>query len=273
MQTQRTIRILLLICLVASGYRSQGQEPVYRLNNVYDPVVIASSTAAGFVALHISRDKEPPGVAAIQSLSQGDVWKPDRWVFDQSVSFRTQAATLSDIGAGITFAAPALLLISKDMRKEWIELIVLYTESQLAGFNLMQWSKALSNRYRPVTYFEELPMEEKDLTDNLNSFYSGHTTITSTASFFMAKVICDFHPGLGRKKYLIYAAAVIPPALVGAMRIRALKHFPTDMVAGIATGALAGVLIPHFHKKREITHTSFYPVFGNYQGLAVKVTF
>lgn len=273
MQTRRTIKILLLICLMASGYNSQGQETVYRLNKAYDPVVTASSAAAGFLALYITRDKEPPGVSAIQSLSQGDVWKPDRWVFDQSVSFRGQAATLSDIGAGITFAAPALLLIGKDLRKEWLELIVLYTESQLVGFNLMQWSKALSNRYRPVTYFEELPMDEKDLPDNLNSFYSGHTTITSTASFFMAKVICDFHPELGKKRYLIYAAAVIPPALVGAMRIRALKHFPTDMVAGIATGALAGILIPHLHKSEKRTRTGFYPVFGNYQGLVVNISF
>ena len=107
---------------------------------------------------------------------------------------------------------------------------------------------------------------------NRNSFFSGHALVTSTASFFMAKVICDFHPELGAKKWLIYGAALIPPAFVGYFRVRALRHFPTDTIAATAIGATVGFLIPHFHKKKKDKGFSIDTnLEGN--GLALKYRF
>ena len=65
----------------------------------------------------------------------------------------------------------------------------------------------------------------------------------------MAKVISDYHPELGRKKWLVFAAAIIPPAIVGWYRIRALKHFPTDVLLGYLVGAAVGILVPELHKQ------------------------
>ena len=34
------------------------------------------------------------------------------------------------------------------------------------------------------------------------------------------------------------------------MRLKAGEHFPTDILLGTITGALAGILVPQFHKTK-----------------------
>jgi ABC-type molybdate transport system permease subunit len=72
--------------------------------------------------------------------------------------------------------------------------------------------------------------------------------LTATATFFLAKVISDYHPELGAKKRLLYALAIIPPTIVGYYRYKGLKHFSTNVAIGTILGAAFGILIPHFHK-------------------------
>ena len=67
----------------------------------------------------------------------------------------------------------------------------------------------------------------------------------------MTKVFCDYHPEIGNKKYLLYAAATIPPLLLGYFRVKALRHFPSDVMVGTAIGALCGILIPEIHRIRS----------------------
>ncbi len=39
------------------------------------------------------------------------------------------------------------------------------------------------------------------------------------------------------------------PALTGYLRIRAGKHYPSDVLAGYALGALIGYAVPALHRK------------------------
>ena len=88
-------------------------------------------------------------------------------------------------------------------------------------------------------------MAERTTGNNRNSFYSGHDASVTYASFFTAKVFCDFHPdfGLG-KKLLIYAAASVPSIIEGYFRVRALAHFPSDVAVGYSLGAAIGIIVP-----------------------------
>ena len=108
-----------------------------------------------------------------------------------------------------------------------------------------------------------------------DSFFSGHTSTTAAASFFMAKVYTDLHPETEGKKWLFYVAALAPPAVVGYFRYKALKHFPTDVLTGIAVGAASGVLIPHLHKKKEGKNKNLtvIPYAGISSGLLVQYKF
>jgi len=108
-----------------------------------------------------------------------------------------------------------------------------------------------------------------------DSFFSGHVSLTASATFFMAKVFSDYHPQLGAKKWLLYTAALVPPALVGYGRYRGLMHFPSDILLGFTIGATVGILVPHLHKtaKEENSSLSVIPFTGEYTGLKVSLRF
>jgi membrane-associated phospholipid phosphatase len=106
-------------------------------------------------------------------------------------------------------------------------------------------------RPRPLTYNPLVPTSEKTGTGKSNSFFSGHTSFSSAATFFMAKVYTDYHHIRGWNRILAYTIAAVPPALVGYYRMRAGKHFKTDVMLGFLVGATSGIIVPELHRNKE----------------------
>src|SRR5437588_12585925 len=100
------------------------------------------------------------------------------------------------------------------------------------------------NKFRPMVWKENFlhPPEEGEVR---NSFFSGHTMAAAASSFFMAKVYSDYHPEANQ--FLLYGAACIPPLFMAYLRLRALEHFPSDVMVGFAVGASCGVIVPSLH--------------------------
>jgi len=126
------------------------------------------------------------------------------------------------------------------------------------------------DRARPVVYYEDVPWEQRTGSRTMSSFYSGHTSSSAAASFFIAKVYSDYHPELGNKKYILYSCATIPPLLIGYFRYRGLKHFPSDVMVGLAVGAGTGILVPHFHKQKK-SNLTVVPFTGRYTGVSLTL--
>ena len=76
-----------------------------------------------------------------------------------------------------------------------------------------------------------------------------------------------------KKKFIFYGLALIPPAFTGFYRYKGMKHFPTDVITGIAVGAATGILVPHLHKRRDHKNLTLIPVTGRYMGLAMSLKF
>ncbi|MFC1760229.1 phosphatase PAP2 family protein, partial [Candidatus Neomarinimicrobiota bacterium] len=130
------------------------------------------------------------------------------------------------------------------------------------------------DRIRPFVYYPEVSLNSKiEGAGTQNSFFSGHTSAAATASFFMAKVYIDYHPEMKRKKWLLYAGAIIPPASVGYYRYKALRHFPSDIIVGIIAGAAAGILVPELHKVKigKKKNMSISPFIHNSIGLSINI--
>jgi membrane-associated phospholipid phosphatase len=96
--------------------------------------------------------------------------------------------------------------------------------------------------------------------------------MSASASFFTAKVYCDYHPELGNRKYLFYSLALIPPVVTGFFRYKGLKHFPSDVITGLVVGASTGILIPHLHKRTR-SNLTIVPFAGPVNGLAMSYNF
>ncbi len=161
---------------------------------------------------------------------------------------RGNSAKLSDYGLNTGVAIPALLLLSKNSRREFGKICILYVETVAITGGLTNMSKAGFARPRPYVYDAEWMPDRPLESGDRASFTSGHTSLSAAGCFFFARVYADYHPESRLRPYVWGVAATIP-AVTGFLRIRAGRHFPTDVIAGYALGASVGYLVPMLHKK------------------------
>ena len=269
--------LLLILALFASTTYAQeveDQESKYKINPYISASIGVVGTTANYFGVIKFRDKTAISEEIVLSLDKNNVNSFDRWALFQDPSKRGTYNSISDIGLITTFLAPVFLLADKRIKSHWLDIGLLYFETQTIAAFLYAWSPLgpqFIDRYRPETYYNEINLANRQDGQNRNSFFSGHTLITATGSFFIAKVICDFHPELGKKKWLVYSAALVPPAVVGYFRIKALRHFSTDTIASTVLGAAVGILIPHFHKKRK--KDSGFSIDTNIEGNGIALNY
>jgi len=273
---KKIVLILLLsatICNISAGERDSLRQKVYHINYYVDvPVTIVGITTAslGFALV----DRKPPlDSLKIIGLDANDINRFDRSATWQDPEFAPVSRKISDATLAISNALPFFLLLNKRIRQDWADVLLLFLETQAIVGNLYSWGSVVHiDRIRPLVYNPDIPWEEKTGIRTKNAFYSGHTSMSASASFFTAKVYCDYHPELGNKKFLIYSLALVPPALTGFFRYKGLKHFPTEVITGLVVGASAGILIPHLHKKMK-SNLVVAPFAGHVNGLALSYKF
>jgi membrane-associated phospholipid phosphatase len=181
----------------------------------------------------------------------------DRWALNQNTSQRGLYTNISDYGEIVIFLLPSLLIIDKKIRRDWFDILLMYVEGHTITFSFYNYSPlgpTFQNRYRPFVYYSTPEITDDYRMNNnnsRNSFFSGHVGSCAYSTFFMTKVYCDYHPDLGAKKYLLYLAASVPPAIIAFARIKALAHFPSDVAVGFGLGAVIGIVVPELHKNRH----------------------
>ena len=276
----KNIFLAFIICLFIS--QANGQDSVFMHKKVYNmkykldiPVTVGlwATSIYGFYRLN---QKPTLDINQINALDKNDIWAFDRVAVEQSYPAPSNIYTVSDIALWTSYFLPALLFIDKEIRSEWLDITILYFETQAVNLNLYVWGgPVFTERIRPLVYYEEESMEYKLGPETTDSFFSGHVSISAGASFFMAKVLSDYHPEWGAKKILVYTAALIPPVIVGYCRYRGFMHFPTDLMLGLAVGAAVGITVPQLHKiTRKINKDlSIVPFTGPYTGMAFSMRF
>lgn len=270
------ICLVILFFLSLSSW-SQKQDSlelkVYHVRPQVDIPITVVALATDYWGLQIVRRKPPLDSITIINLDANDINRFDRSATQQDAAYAPQARKISDYGMYGSYALPLLFLFDKKIRKDWAEVFLLYFQAQAVAGNLYSWGSAIHiDRIRPLVYHPDIPWAEKTGSGTKNSFHSGHTSTSATASFFVAKVFCDYHPEWGNKKYLVYVAAAIPPIFTGYHRYKGMKHFPTDVITGLVVGASTGILIPHLHKNKK-ANLVIVPVAGRFNGFAMTLVF
>lgn len=273
---RKKLLILLLTALVnahLSGQTDSVVHEVYHIKPSVDFPVTILSTATAFGGFIVVDKKSPLDSLTIIGLDPGDINRFDRSATWQDAEFAPVARRISDITLGVSSALPFFLFLDEKIRKDWGDVLLLLLETQAIVGNLYSWGCVVwVDRIRPLVYNPDVPWDERAGKRTRNAFYSGHTSLSTSASFFTAKVYCDYHPELGRKKYLIYSLALIPSVTTAFFRYKGMKHFPTDVLTGMVVGASAGILIPHFHKKMN-SNLVIAPFGGKINGLALSYKF
>jgi len=244
----------------------------YHVNYWVTGGIIIVGIPATMIGAPLVANKSPLTKADLDALDRNDINPIDHWALNLDPSKMSYYANLSDITLTGIILFPALDLFDHNIRQDWLDLALMYAETQIIVNNIYLYSPfgpLFQNRYRPAVYYDALGTSGARMTSwNRSSFYSGHAASAAAATFFAAKVYCDYHPELiGWNKYLLYGAAAVPPLIVGYLRMKALDHFPSDILVGLGVGAVCGILIPELHRiKIENVSMGLY---SSYEGIGL----
>jgi uncharacterized membrane protein len=264
-------------------YKTSVQSP-YRLD-VKKDLGVAAGVVAGTTMGYFLKGLRTP-------LDSADVLFPDtsRIPSFDLVSIHQYDNTYvstSNIVLGTAMLMPFIAFFDKRVSGHAPQVVAMYFETLGLNFGLQTLSVSISNRRRPYTFntdsnlvynaetdLEELqaevPLDVKLRKGNQNSFYSGHTSMAAAATFFGARVFTDFRPH-SKLVPVVWGAAAIVPAFAGYSRIKAGKHYPSDVVTGYLVGAAIGYLVPTLHKIKN-DRLSFSPTFDG-QGFVLHYRF
>lgn len=234
------------------------------------PYIVTSAGLLGTGLLIKSINEEEPFTA--EELNNLDPNKINS--FDRGAVFNTSstARAYSNYTLFTGILLPFYFLSHHNTRSDFVPLLVMGAEIYSITSTLTLNSKFAFNRARPLAYNPEFSDEFRMGSTSKLSFFSGHTAQTAGFSFFMAKVITDYHPKmpLGQKVGL-WSFAVALPAVTGYFRIKGGKHFNSDVITGFAVGAAIGWLVPQLHKKKE-NKLSLAPYnYNNANGLSLTL--
>ncbi len=198
--------------------------------------------AADLVAIPaILRAKPAISKAELKALDPGILPPLDRLALRLPVKDREAIRKSSDNLLRALVAAPALLLSDGKLRQRAAAWLQDYVWGHALTYTVYTFSPpgpAFSDKYRPVVYRSEVPAAERRRGNNRNSQYSGHTGNAAFACFFTARLLLRSRQiGTGSKLGLL-GIATVPALILGSLRVRAQKHFPSDVLLASGIGAL-----------------------------------
>ena len=221
---------------------------VYHIKKGIDIPLTAAGVAwtlYGFTKIY-GRDAVPQ--SEILALNKENVNSFDRSVTD---NYSLKAKAASDKFFYGSQPAPLFLLLDKKIRKDGVKVMLLYLEAMAVTGTIYTSAAMSANRFRPYAYNPNVPIETRTRGGARNSFYAGHVAVVGTSTFFMAKVLSDYHPEM-KNKWILYSLAGAATATTAVLRVEAGQHFHTDVMLGALMGTLSGILVPTFHKNKQV---------------------
>lgn len=202
-------------------------------------------TAAGLsgYAAYINAKNDIIRPDEIKALDPDRLWKIDRWVITQ---YSASAKKGSDLALYGSFLLPLTLLADENGRQEFGKVGLMSLQTILLNSSITNVAKVSARRPRPFLYNQDIALHAKLRKSDRYSFFSGHTSTTAALSFMTAQMHSDFNPE--RNNNVVWALAAAIPAYTGIQRMRAGKHFATDVILGYVFGAAVGILVPNLHK-------------------------
>lgn len=236
---------------------------LYRMNYWVSGTFCTVATAADIYAIpKIIKSKRDLTDAEIAALNPKAFNGLDRWALQQDPTQRKAYYKASDYVLPLTVVSAAALGFDKKIRQDWFRIFIMYYETHAITFSFYNFSPfgpAFQNKVRPVSHYSEWPYGERKTGNQRNSMYSGHSATVAASTFFMVKVYSDYHPEIGNKKYWLYGIATVPSLVEGYLRVKALAHFPSDVLIGTIIGSACGIAVPALHKVRSHVSVSAVP--------------
>lgn len=174
-------------------------------------------------------------------------------------NFSSSAKSNSDIFFFGSVGFSGLWLTHKRTRKDFGKIMLLYVETLSIVGGTTALTKRVAKRTRPFVFNPEAPFAEKISKNARRSFFSGHASVTAANSIFAAKVFSDYFPD-SKWKPVVWSVAIAIPTTTSILRVKAGRHYPTDVITGSLVGGAFAFLVPHLHKNKKLKSLTVIPI-------------
>jgi membrane-associated phospholipid phosphatase len=163
--------------------------------------------------------------------------------------FSSSADKLSDGLVTLTMAAPVLLQVPRGLNEDTARRLLLYSQAVSASLLLNNLAKYLVQRPRPYNYHPD--QRVRDYAEargdySYLSFYSGHAS-TAFAAAVAGSYLFSLGPGDTKTKAAVWLFQMTLATATSGLRVRAGKHFYSDVAIGVVAGSATGLLVPALH--------------------------
>jgi len=156
--------------------------------------------------------------------------------------FSATADAASDAFFITSLVLPVGMELARGLDDDSLERGLAYAGSVGATAVVAGLVKVTVKRQRPYTYNRDAHVQAFTRTakGSDHSFFSGHTSL-SFAAATSGGVLTNAVNDDDASRYAIWAAGGALASATGILRVRAGKHFPTDVLVGAVIGTAAGV--------------------------------
>jgi membrane-associated phospholipid phosphatase len=232
----------------------------YHTSLVNDGLIIAAAAGVNFLGYELIKNKKNLTMNQLSGKTRDKLPFFDR---GNAGYYSPQADRDSYILFTGSYAIPvAAALLNKKERTKFGQIMAMYFETMAITGSMYTITAGLVYRSRPFVYGNKAPLEKRLDKGAQRSFYGGHVATTAAATFFTAKVFSDFNPGSKLTPWLYGAASGLTVAM-GYFRYRSGYHFLSDCMLSGAIGIATGILVPQFHKNKNLKNISLTPAFEN----------
>lgn len=165
--------------------------------------------------------------------------------------FSRSGAWLSDLTLALAIAVPAAYLTGSTIEDAAGDRLVLYGETLAVDLALVQLVKYLVQRPRPYLYNQTpdvVRYAETAGDDGWTSFYSSHAAMSFGAAVAGAYLLStsNTNPNV---RGIAWGTGFALAAATSNLRVRAGRHFYSDVLLGALIGSVVGYAVPALHAR------------------------
>jgi membrane-associated phospholipid phosphatase len=196
---------------------------------------------------------ELAATAAVQWIGGGLSGRWDLRPFSPDVAVRSHfsnaAAQASDRLRLVSLVVPLAAQLSGGFDRSFGNAALLYTEVQTTSLLLTTLTKEIVRRPRPYTYSLDPVVREFAAAEGSEayvSFYSGHASAAHAAALSGSLLYSARTRELWARHFM-WGGEFLLAGVTAQLRVRAGRHYRTDVWAGSLLGAATGLVIPVLH--------------------------
>jgi membrane-associated phospholipid phosphatase len=241
---------LAALCLALSiSVRAHASDTPYELHPALHATTMGVSGLVWLVPAVFPGSFVAADGCVCRSADLNPLDRPAAGRFDAGFSLAGEVLIASAYTAAVVLDLLDVVSADQQITSLLVDLAVM-AEAVLLNGALNQIVKFAVARPRPLLYERDLTNDRQRDPDSYLSFYSAHTSSAFAVTLAYAQTFAYRHPD-SPYRFLVYAGAVVLGSAIGATRIAAGKHFPSDVLVGAAAGAAVGLAIPWLHRRSE----------------------